>query len=207
MAAAAGVFLSKITTPLQETVNEIPKGPLYFLIAVAVVAVMISFLGCCGAAQENPCMLYTYGFVILMLLIAEVVCGGLIVGFRKDMNRLVKEGLYKAVEKYHRDQSYSPLDDIQHSLKCCGASNYSDWANYTTHHNGEFPESCCAANKPPCHQEDVFKKGCWTALETEFSYVSGVAAIVAIAVAIIQFVAVVGTCLLARAFRREYEVV
>jgi hypothetical protein len=213
VAAAAGVFLSKVSTPLSQTIEEIPKASLYFLVAVAVLAVMISFLGCCGAAQESPCMLNTYAVIILLLLVAEIVCGAVIVVFRKDMNTVLKKGLQNAVKKYKADKAYSPLDDIQHSLKCCGVNNVTDWVDYVDVDSKHIlPNSCCPANTPGCIEggdgdKKPFERGCWSKLEEEFSYVSGVAAIVAISVAIIQFVAVVGTCLLARAFKREYEVV
>ena len=33
---------------------------------------VISFFGCCGAYNENKCMMYTYGFLLFIILIAQV---------------------------------------------------------------------------------------------------------------------------------------
>ena len=33
---------------------------------------VISFFGCCGASKESKCMMYTYGFFLFLILIAQV---------------------------------------------------------------------------------------------------------------------------------------
>ena len=33
---------------------------------------IISFFGCCGASKESKCMMYTYGFFLFLILIAQV---------------------------------------------------------------------------------------------------------------------------------------
>ena len=33
---------------------------------------VISFFGCCGASKESKCMMYTYGFFLFIILIAQV---------------------------------------------------------------------------------------------------------------------------------------
>ena len=35
---------------------------------------IISFFGCCGASKESKCMMYTYGFFLFLILIAQVRC-------------------------------------------------------------------------------------------------------------------------------------
>ena len=185
-----------------------PTGSLYLLVAVSVVAIIISFLGCCGAAQESSCMLYTYGTIVFLLLVTEVVCGGLVFAFRKDMEQAIQKGLYAARDAYENvTEKYKPMDDIQHSFKCCGVKDKSDWDDYKTSHNDFLPASCCEKNTGPCDPKEAYEQGCWPSLAVEFGYIAKVAGIVAVSVALTQLVAVIGTCLLARAFKREYEVV
>ncbi|CAG2175675.1 unnamed protein product, partial [Oppiella nova] len=43
------------------------------VILVGVLIVILAFLGCCGAIKQSPCMLCTYGFIILILVILEGV--------------------------------------------------------------------------------------------------------------------------------------
>ena len=34
---------------------------------------VVAFFGCCGAIKENKCMMYTYGFLLFVILIAQVI--------------------------------------------------------------------------------------------------------------------------------------
>ena len=42
------------------------------LIIIGGVMLLISFFGCCGACTENPCMMYTYGTLLALILIALI---------------------------------------------------------------------------------------------------------------------------------------
>ena len=43
-----------------------------FIIILGVVIFVIAFFGCCGAVKESKCMMYTYGFLLFVILIAQV---------------------------------------------------------------------------------------------------------------------------------------
>jgi len=211
VAGTAGVILSRINFKGVYLLKEhLPEGTLYLLIGVSVVAIVISFFGCCGAVQESPCLLYTYASIVFLLLALQIAAAGLIFAFRKDMEQEFKVALKKAIDHYEGGAEYKEIDDLQHSLKCCGIESSHDWDPYFNNHSS-FPQSCCAnTNQTKCDGspgKEIHADPCWDVLNTQLKSVAQVAGIVALAVASIQLIAVIGSCLLARSFRREYEVV
>jgi len=212
VAATAGVILSRINIKGINLLKEhLPEGTLYLLIGVSVVAIVISFFGCCGAVQESPCLLYTYASIVFLLLVLQIAAAGLIFAFRRDMEQEFKAALKNAIDHYEEEGAvYKEIDDLQDSLKCCGIESSHDWDPYVNK-NGSFPQSCCAnTNQTKCNGspgKEIHADPCWDVLNTRFKSVAQVAGIVALAVASIQLIAVIGSCSLARSFRREYEVV
>ena len=43
-----------------------------FIIILGGIIFVVAFFGCCGAMKENKCMMYTYGFLLFVILIAQV---------------------------------------------------------------------------------------------------------------------------------------
>ena len=43
------------------------------LFLLGAIIFVISFFGCCGASKESKCMMYTYGFFLFLILIAQVI--------------------------------------------------------------------------------------------------------------------------------------
>lgn len=96
----------------------------------------------------------------------------------------------------------------------CGMNSSADWLN---HKNGTlniekdqnvYPESCCPENiEGTCTDEHVYTQGCRDKLKDLFR--SGVTwvAVAAIAAVFIQLVAIVGSCCIARAIRKDYQIV
>ena len=44
-----------------------------FIIILGAIIFVVAFFGCCGAIKENKCMMYTYGFLLFVILIAQVI--------------------------------------------------------------------------------------------------------------------------------------
>ena len=42
------------------------------LIIIGALMLMVSFFGCCGACQKNPCMMYTYGTMLTLILVSLI---------------------------------------------------------------------------------------------------------------------------------------
>lgn len=129
--------------------------------------------------------------------------------FKSDIKNLAIEGLQKGIDEYKEGAEYSPIDDLQKELKCCGIHGANDW---DTKFNGtSYPNSCCQDAPAGAHcslnDPSLFSDPCLSKFEELFKKVASALAGVGITVAVIQLTAVLSTCCLARAFRREYEVV
>ena len=44
-----------------------------FVIILGAIVFVVAFFGCCGAIKENKCMMYTYGLLLFIILIAQVI--------------------------------------------------------------------------------------------------------------------------------------
>ena len=44
-----------------------------FIIILGAIIFVVAFFGCCGAIKENKCLMYTYGFLLFVILIALVI--------------------------------------------------------------------------------------------------------------------------------------
>ena len=44
-----------------------------FIIILGAIIFVVAFFGCCGAIKENKCMMYTYGLLLFIILIAQVI--------------------------------------------------------------------------------------------------------------------------------------
>lgn len=202
--ASGLLYLSKLGSALSET-TELPKSSVVFLVVVAGIALVISFMGCWGAVRESPCLLSSFAVFILLLLVAELVVAALVTKYSGEFESLAADGMLKALHE-RRDTGYNAIDDIQTQLKCCGVRGISDY-NTT-----KLPDSCCPPTGPPeqehhCTSDQAYPQACLPVLRDELSPFWHTVAAAGIIVALIQLGAVIGSCCLARAFRREYDVV
>jgi len=198
--------------------KEAPSNVAITLIVIGFAIFAIAFLGCCGAIKESYCMLVTFGGVISIILIIELIGAGLVLAFKSKIRDEAHHGLIAAIDQYnitetpdHRPLSQL-LDDIQSNLHCCGANDFNDWKrNETT--VTQLPESCCPKNgttktdKCGPHSENVYKKGCVDALENEIKNSFGLLGGIGIAIALIQLFGIFFACSLGRSIKKEYEVV
>ena len=181
--------------------EELPKSSVVFLVIITAFVLLISFMGCCGAVKESPCLLTSYAVVILIILLVELVIAALIYRYRNVFDEVGEKGLQRTLDKYNSTQSYNAFDDMQRNLQCCGVNSASDWDGKP------FPSSCCAEHVQTCDKGNAYNQGCWKAIKDYLQPAWSAMAVVGIIVALIQFAAVAGSCCLARAFRREYDVV
>ncbi|GBP07041.1 Tetraspanin-11 [Eumeta japonica] len=114
-----------------------------FIASVGVVVVMgfavmlLSILGCCGAAKEVKCMLLTYYILVLIIFLAMLVGGILQLVFREKIMSSLDRELSASIPYYGARHEYTRAwDETQTLLQCCGVRSYRDW-------NDNLPESCC----------------------------------------------------------------
>jgi len=196
---------------------DTPKTSCILLIVGGSLALIISFLGCCGAIKESFQMLYSYGIVLFILLVIEVIAVGVVIGFRNDIKNEAIKGIKEGMRDYHKHwenstADYNVIDDMQRSLHCCGAENVTDWHDVAPYNetgplNWNYPSSCCNNTQPGDECHAPYTTPCVDAIEDELRGTSKTLIGFSIAIAIIQFVAIVAACVLARTFKREYDVV
>lgn len=186
-------------------------GPGILVIIVGVLIFLIAFFGCCGAIRENYCLTMTFAVSLAIIFILEIAGG--ITGFvlRDKIEDDVKGVLTDAMRNYnesHHEGVTKSWNKLQEEFSCCGVNNYTDWN--TTRGLSAPPVSCCA--KIPCtpsfdDPSSIYTDPCAGQIE---DWLKGKVAIiggVGIGLAFVQVVGVMFACCLARAIRKEYEVV
>ncbi|XP_071791289.1 CD63 antigen-like [Asterias amurensis] len=186
--------------------NAIP----IILIIIGVFILMTGFLGCCGAIKENYCMICTYAFIIVVILLLEL--GGGIAGYvlRDDIEDVVRKNMADLMPNYtSNNNTKNVFDKMQEELKCCGTNNYTDWAGILP--TGNVPDSCCKKETAGCgtsfKTDDINQEGCVDLLNKLLVDNIFLIAGIAVAVAVIQIFGVVCSCCLMKAIKSEYEVV
>lgn len=187
-------------------------GPGILLIVVGVFIFLISFFGCMGALKENYCL--TMSFAVLLGVIFILMIAGGIAAYvlRNDIEDEVTGILSDAQDNYGKpghDGVTKTWDKLQREFTCCGVNDPNEWF---TKLNSTYPLSCCidesSANcQDPVQPQYVKQTPCEKAF---VSWVQDKVAIiggVGIGLAFIMVVGVLFACCLARAIRKEYEVV
>ncbi|XP_017889789.1 CD9 antigen-like isoform X2 [Ceratina calcarata] len=135
---------------------------LYILLAAGILAVIVSFLGCCGTFRESRCMLVTFFSCLLVIIVAQIAAGAWLTTNSGRLEELVKNSVLDSVKnKYGEDPSYTDtVDTFQSELGCCGATGPADWtgSKYATRDPSipvsltvsgdannlyKVPDSCC----------------------------------------------------------------
>ncbi|XP_076368642.1 CD63 antigen-like [Tachypleus tridentatus] len=178
------------------------------LIVVGVIIFILSFMGCCGAIKENYCMVMTFAVLLFIIFILELAAGILAYVYKSEVETVIRHNMKNAMKNYNtsdHDIVTRTWDDMQSNLKCCGANNASEWKEYL---GDKLPYSCCPGKdiQKEC-KKDHYKKGCIDALanflEDKILVVGGVG----IGIAFVQIIGIIFSCCLARAIKKEYEVV
>jgi len=121
------------------TGSDLPK----FTIGMGVLVGFIAFLGCCGAARENRCMLWLYAFILFWVILAQTsgltVC---VIG-----SSYTKEFLSTCWDNL----SDIDITKIEDSYKCCSFDGTSDDA--TPSDQKDYTE--CIAEYP------TWTQTCW----------------------------------------------
>ncbi|KAK4016739.1 tetraspanin-3 [Daphnia magna] len=134
---------------------------------------IVGFIGCCGAAFENQCLLGT--FVCLMIAaLALDVAAAIVVDSHTTAIITESEGVVKS---FFSDLAANKerADLFQLSFKCCGVESYRDWTKAKL----SIPVSCCKSEDNNCNSAapilgvltspDLFAEGCVSVMKTRIS--------------------------------------
>merc|ERR1712233_70700 len=143
------------------------SGALYFSLA-------IGFLGCCGAAKKNKCMLNIFASIMVLLILAEIACVIVAFVYYPQVDQFMKERVAAYNENATEpDDVFNKefVDQLQTNFECCG------WETATEYDQG-VPDSCCAdANDTNSAGEcNPFDAGCEDQLKKGTAIIGGVAA-------------------------------
>ncbi|KAK6166602.1 hypothetical protein SNE40_023255 [Patella caerulea] len=201
----AGSYVQIKLTSYNDFLGNQYTGPGILLIIVGVIIFGIAFFGCCGAVKENYCLVMTFAVLLSIIFILEIAGG--IAGFvlKDQLDKEVKEVLNKKIEDYKKNDTAAiqAFDELQKEFECCGVMDKNDW-------KGNIPNSCCPEDtliNNKCPPTKVYEEGCdakfisW--IQDKILIIGGIG----IGLAFVQIVGICFSCCLARAIRKEYEVV
>jgi len=162
-----GVNLGVLSDATGGFFDDIIHASGIFMIILGLVVMIVSFLGFVGACCENSCMLGTYGFILIVVLLAEIALIIFAAVYPKVFKEKAADVMFKTLQSgFHNDvqleaddtlkNQTEPVDlawmVIQFQFKCCGAHNYTDYSKfdwnrcgstYPSCSNSKVPVSCC----------------------------------------------------------------
>uniref|UniRef100_A0A336M6E9 Tetraspanin n=1 Tax=Culicoides sonorensis TaxID=179676 RepID=A0A336M6E9_CULSO len=184
----------------------------YVLIVVGAIMFFLSFLGYCGAIRESQCLLTMYAIFLILLLVLEVVAGGLAAAYRDRAKHETKTFLENTITSYYSTTERSDAvtlmwNHLMGQMSCCGVNDYKDFElsdNWTTYkHNRTIPEACCILSdtvrftprdlscpSAPSDQNSNWKKGCYDAVVEYLLLHRNLVIVALIVVGLIQILAI-----------------
>ncbi|XP_037335158.2 CD63 antigen [Pungitius pungitius] len=183
------------------------------IIAIGVVIFFIAFFGCCGAWNENHCMVTAFAIFLFAIIVVEIAA--VIVGYvyRDKLSAIVQDSLNDMISGYKNgtEEFKKGLDHLQKEWKCCGVNSSSDWKNNFGDGNS-VPDSCCLTPSSGCgkgtmtDEAKVHQQGCREALEASLKKNILWVIVAALVIAGLQILGIVFSCLLMKGIRSGYEV-
>ncbi|KAL8601516.1 hypothetical protein ACOMHN_000458 [Nucella lapillus] len=210
---AVGAFVQVKLVDYTDFFGNEYTGPGILLIVVGAFIFIVAFFGCMGALKENYCL--TMSFAVLLGIIFIMMIAGGIAAYvlRNEIEEEVLTKLTAAEEKYTVSPDVTQTwDRLQREFSCCGVESYLEWKkwNLTT----VFPQSCCKReDAADCSHDSPIPENAIKTTSCEKAFVSWLKEKVAIiggvgiGLAFVMVVGVLFACCLARAIRKEYEVV
>jgi CD63 antigen len=209
------VVISAITLAKLQPYSELEgtygftTAPVLMLILGCIIFLLAAF-GCCAVWQENSCLLKSFAFVLITILLATIAIT-ITVLVLKNQARTMAETFFKtAINSYDKSEYKELMDKIQSNYSCCGSNNYTDWKD--KFQQNRVPESCCvnrtvcsvvySPNAPP--PRDYYQQGCASALGHWLSVNMGNIAIISTSVCVIQMLGIMLSCLLIQAVEHAY---
>merc|ERR1719259_1050461 len=147
------------------------------MLALGIFVMIIGFFGCFGALRESPCLLNSYAAIVLVLLIAQIAVAIYGIVQKDEIAAAISGNMITVFNKFgSTEEETATLNGVQHSLRCCGVNNYTDWySGVLTPEgapSGDVPLGCCSDNTTDCNQNikglpadqvtHIYTEGCYT---------------------------------------------
>lgn len=189
-----GVSLATISDLQKVSDEHNIMAPSIMFIVFGSIIFVIAFFGCCGAIRESYCMTTTYGFFLMVLIIAQIVIAALVFIYVGDAREAFKKGFARLFDERDRQANAELIDTIQSNLQCCGKNSALDWL-------GNMPQSCCQSGTAPfC---PPFLQGCQARLGEFIDKAGDVLGWVSLGVAAVELIGLIAACCLANGIRNQ----
>jgi len=186
------------------------RSPIYISFIISAVIVLISFLGCCGTCNENPCMIKAYAGLILVCVVLQVAVVVLL--YKINPDDLRKEIKTKMFDKFIENVEFQrSIQIVQQEYKCCGFDSWRDYGEDIM----KVPDSCCGkfdektsfSNATGDCQEKEIAAGCKKQFVELFKENSKPLYITIGLVFGLQLLVIILSCALSKSIREQYNVV
>ncbi|CAB3385550.1 Hypothetical predicted protein [Cloeon dipterum] len=196
---------------LQNLNTDLPVPlALWAIIAVAGVAFVLSFIGCCGAISENSCLLYLFATLLSIVLVMQLVVIGFVYYQQDNFRAQINSVLNSTLHDY--PTSKDPIvrktwDTIQTDFECCGINGPEDWKH--VFNNDTLPNSCCKAiaEGSSCHARNddapPYLSGCLEVINSKLDPVF----ISVLFVCVAEIFGIIIACCLSSSISAQYRTV
>ncbi|XP_039621983.1 tetraspanin-7 [Polypterus senegalus] len=190
----------------------------YVLIGTGAIIVIFGLFGCFATCRGSPWMLKLYAMFLSLVFLSELVAGISGFLFRHEIKAVVTNKYGEALENYNASsRQSSAVDNIQFNLKCCGATNFTDWEKTKYFLQAGIPKSCCiqvdqcssdALKNITMAEKVVHNKGCINFITNLMESNLGVIAGISFGIAFFQLIGIFLACCLSRYItNNQYEMV
>eukprot|EP00112_Aurelia_sp_Birch-Aquarium-sp1_P021982 Seg605.1 transcript_id=Seg605.1/GoldUCD/mRNA.D3Y31 product="CD63 antigen" protein_id=Seg605.1/GoldUCD/D3Y31 len=176
------------------------ETPANFLISTGAIVFLVAFFGFCGAYKENKCLLQLYVLFVGLIIFVEVAAVVFAFAIRHRAEDYINTSLASAIAKTYNKKGHEPItkaiDEIQKTLKCCGATGPNDYG--TLNSNTTIPKSCNDKENKTTGAVIPFQKGCVDAMKDFVSSNLLLCGGLAAGILLIELIGILGSIILVR---------
>ena len=184
------------------------------MIVVGILVTIISFLGCCGSCTNSKCMMYSFGSLIGIIIIIEIVSSSLVYVYKEKVYQEILEVMDMSLQNYqipNFEGVTTGWDTLQRELRCCGVINATDWIGKPFQQGtADAPDTCCKLESYRCGNGQLQEKydklnadGCLTVIVALFDTKKVLFIAVATAFLAIQLISFCGSFCLSRIMKED----
>ncbi|XP_031438483.1 leukocyte antigen CD37 [Clupea harengus] len=127
------------------------------LAIIGLMVVGVSVLGCAGGQLESKCLLMFYMGFLIAIALGQIFMTFILLVQRKKIERFLVNQVDKTIEQYGGNETdnqvtWTLLDKVQRSEKCCGRQNSADWGQnayiQSLSRDDVYPCSCFNRSMP-----------------------------------------------------------
>ena len=184
------------------------------IIVVGILVTIISFLGCCGSCTNSKCMMYSFGALIGLIIIIEIVSSSLVYVYKEKVYQEILEVMDMGMQNYqipNFEGVTKGWDTLQRELRCCGVINATDWIGKPFQENTEdAPDTCCKLESYRCgngqlqgRYDKLNADGCLTVIMALMDSKKALFIALASAFLVIQLISFCGSFCLSRIMKED----